>query len=65
MDEIDRILRDQFGGVASRKGTVHDYLGITWDFSTLGQVSISMKGYINDIFAKYENPKLLTCLLIL
>ena len=53
MDEIDRILRDQFGGVASRKGTVHDYLGITWDFSTLGQVSIFMKGYINDIFAKY------------
>jgi hypothetical protein len=34
----------------SKIGMVHDYLGIKWDFANPGQVSLSMDGYINDIF---------------
>jgi hypothetical protein len=50
-------LRNKYGGVTSKKGLVHEYLGIEWDFSTPGQVSLSMEGYINDIFAKHKVEK--------
>ena len=36
---------------------MHDFLGIHWDFSKTGQASLSMEGYINDIFTKYNVTK--------
>ena len=58
LDEIDKCLRDKYGGVTSKKGLIHEYLGIKWDFSVPGEVSLSMQGYIKDIFAKYNVHKL-------
>ena len=57
LDDIDETLRKTYGGVTSKKGKLHEYLGIRWDFSIPGQVSLSMQGYVNDIFAKYTVPK--------
>ena len=31
----------------------HDYLGLHWDFTIAGQVSLSMKDYLEDIVSKY------------
>ena len=52
LDKIDKTLREKYGGVTSQKGRVHDYLGIRWDFTSEGQVSMSMQRYVKDIFAK-------------
>jgi Reverse transcriptase (RNA-dependent DNA polymerase) len=60
LDDIDAKLRSKYGGVTSKKELVHEYLGIKWDFSTPGQVSLSMEGYINDIFAKHKVEKTYT-----
>ena len=35
-------------------GDVHDYLGIKWDFTIPGQVSLPMEGYLAGIFACYN-----------
>jgi Reverse transcriptase (RNA-dependent DNA polymerase) len=60
LDDIDAKLRSKYGGVTSNKRLVHEYLGIKWDFSTPGQVTLSMEGYINDIFAKHKVKKMYT-----
>ena len=60
LDDIDAKLRSKYGGVTSKKGLLHEYLGIKWDFSTPGQVSLSMEGYINDIFPKHKVEKMYT-----
>ena len=57
LDEVDATLRGKYGGVTSKKGSVHDYLGIKWDFSNPGQVQLSMQGYVKDIFSKYKEAK--------
>ena len=57
LDDIDKTLRDKYGGVTSKKGRAHDYLGIKWDFSIKGEVTMSMGGYINDIFSKYKDAR--------
>ena len=48
LDEIDRTLRKKYGGV-TYLSQVHEYLGIRWDFNKPGEVTLSMKGYINDL----------------
>ena len=58
LDEIDRTLREKYGGVTSKKGKVHEYLGIRWDFNKPREVTLSMQGYINDLFKKYTISKL-------
>ena len=58
LDDIDAKLRSKYGGVTSKKGQLHEYLSIKWDFTEPGQVSLSMEGYINDIFAKHKVGKL-------
>ena len=54
LDEVDKALKDAYGGVTSKKGTIHEYLGIKWDFSTSGEVTLTMDGYVNDILTKYD-----------
>jgi hypothetical protein len=54
LQQLDAQLRAKYGGVTTKIGTVHDYLGIKWDFGVPGEVSMSMEGYINDIFKSYN-----------
>ena len=45
-------LKAEFGKVSDltiRRGKVHDYLGIEFDFSKIGKVVMSMDGYISDL----------------
>jgi Reverse transcriptase (RNA-dependent DNA polymerase) len=54
---VAEVLRNKYDAVTFKTGTQHDFLGIHWDFSTPGQVSLSMEGYINDIISKYNVTK--------
>ena len=56
LQQLDAQLRAKYGGVTSKTWTAHDYLGIKWDFGVPGEVSMSMEGYINDIFKSYNVP---------
>ena len=50
--EMIELLEGEFGKEApltKTRGHVHEYLGMTIDFSAMGKVKISMIGYINDM----------------
>ena len=47
--ELFAYLEKKFGTVAFHEGVKHNYLGMTFDFSILGQVYISMVGYEADL----------------
>jgi Reverse transcriptase (RNA-dependent DNA polymerase) len=57
LNSVADVLRKKYDAVTFKTGTQHDFLGIHWDFSTLGEVSLSMEGYINDIISKYNITK--------
>jgi hypothetical protein len=57
LNSVADVLRKKYDAVTFKTGTQHDFLGIHWDFSTLGEVSLSMEGYINDIISKYNVTK--------
>ena len=47
-------LRERFGDVTERTGPTHNYLGMVFDFSTAGQCSVTMPGYVEVMLTKYE-----------
>ena len=49
INELKDHLTQKFKEVTFHEGTVHSYLGMTFDFSTPGEVAITQAGYINDI----------------
>jgi hypothetical protein len=52
VDEMIETLKKEFGQVSNltvRRGKVHDYLGMKFDFSTHGQVILSMDDYISQL----------------
>ena len=54
---IDMVVADIIGvykDVAVRRGTVHPYLGMTFDFSKDGKVQVSMDGYVTDLLEHLE-----------
>ena len=57
LSDIAAALKVKYGAVTSRSGLQHDFLGIHWDFITPGEVTLSMKGYVNDILKKYTVVK--------
>lgn len=46
LQEVASTLKRKYGGVTTNEGPTHDYLGIHWDFSAPGQVSLAMNGYV-------------------
>ena len=42
-------LESKFGKVTLHEGVKHNYLGMTFDFSSVGQVSVTMLGYETDL----------------
>ena len=52
--DIATALRRKYGGVTSHSGDLHNYLGMQWDFTDKGQVTISMEGYVTEILRKYD-----------
>jgi hypothetical protein len=58
-DEYENVFEDGSGKMTVSHGKVHKYLGMTLDYSTPGQVEISMFDYIKEIFAAFDaaDPK--------
>ena len=48
-DEYEIIFEDGSGKMKVIQGKVHEYLGMTLDYSLMGQVKITMLDYINNI----------------
>jgi hypothetical protein len=55
--DYESIFEDGTGKMKINRGKVHKYLGMTLDFTTKGQVKISMNEYIKDIIASWEKAK--------
>lgn len=52
IDSIDKFvafLKHKFVTITEHHGLVHSYLGMTFDFTMTGRVSVTMNGYINDV----------------
>ena len=56
LQEVATTLKTKYGGVTTNEGLTHDYLGIHWDFSDSGQVSLAMNGYVQDVLTKFPPP---------
>ena len=57
LSEVASRLKDKYGGITTKEGRVHDYLGIRWDFSTSKQVTLSMDGYVRELLTKFSHNK--------
>ena len=49
IEELNQMLMVRYGETKLKQGKVLDYLGMTFDFLTEGEVSITMDGAVNDI----------------
>ena len=47
--ELEDFLRDKFQEITVKEGPVLSYLGMTWDFTTAGEVKVTMEGYTADL----------------
>ena len=47
-------LTTKYQPLTVHRGNVHSYLGMTWDYSTLGRVKITMEKYVKDVLHGYE-----------
>ena len=53
----ERLFKDGSGAMKLKRGMIHEYLGMILDYSTPGEVKITMYNYICDIvtdFQKYD-----------
>lgn len=52
--KYEKILTDGSGAMTVRRGKIHEYLGMTLDFSVPGEVKIDMVNYVKQIVSAYE-----------
>lgn len=57
LDRFMNQLRERFGDLTERTGDIHSHLGMVFDFSEPGEVSITMPGYIDSMLEKYGVTK--------
>ena len=55
--EYESIFEDGSGKMAVSRGKVHKYLGMTLDYTTKGQVKITMYDYIDEILAAFDKAE--------
>ena len=55
--EYESIFEDGSGKMSVSRGKVHKYLGMTLDYSTAGQVKISMFDYIDEILSAFDKAE--------
>ena len=51
---LAQALRDEYTDIQVNEGSLHSYLGQTFDFSQPGKVRITMEGYVQDLLTLYE-----------
>lgn len=52
--DLLKSLNKKYGELTVKRGDVHSYLGMTFDFSQEGEVRVTMEGYIKDMLKEYE-----------
>ena len=52
--ECCRTLKHKYGAITEKEGKVHNYLGMTFDFSTPGSVKVSMDGYVTETLDEFH-----------
>jgi hypothetical protein len=55
--EYEVIFEDGTGGMKVRRGKVHDYVGMRMDYTTKGEVHLTMPKHIEDVLATFENSR--------
>jgi hypothetical protein len=53
-EEYKSIFEDGSGKMTVSRGKVHKYLGMMLDYTTKGQVKITMFDYVNEIITAFE-----------
>jgi len=53
IDDLVGFLKREFTSITEREGTVHNYLGMTFDFSNEAALKVTMAGYENDVLGGY------------
>ena len=48
------LFKDSYGAMKLNRGMIHEYLGMTLDYSTQGEVKITMYNYIRDIVTDFK-----------
>ena len=54
LTSIADALRQKYTDITVKVGKEHDFLGIHWNFSVAGEVTLSMSGYVENILNKYR-----------
>jgi hypothetical protein len=54
IDEVMAAITEVYKEVKVKRGAVHSYLGMTFDFTTPGQVKVSQEGYVQDLMQAYS-----------
>ena len=54
IDDVRDALKQRYGDIKEQKGPVINYLGMTLDASVRGELSVTMKGYDDDLLAARE-----------
>ena len=54
IDDVIEKLTERYEKITSKDGLVHNYIGMTFDFSKEDEVSITMDGYIKEILNSYK-----------
>jgi histone deacetylase 1/2 len=57
-DEVENTLREKFKDITVKTGDVHSYLGMNWNFSTPGEVKVTMEGYINELLEQTKTTEI-------
>ena len=51
IDELRSFLKNRYGEITYNDGLVLNYLGMVFDLSVVGQVKMTMKGYVEEVIA--------------
>jgi hypothetical protein len=51
IEQVTAMLRDKFKSITEHSGKIHSYLGMQWDFTTDGEVKVSMDGYTSELMS--------------
>ena len=52
--DVREALKQRYGDLKAQKSPIINYLGMTLDASVKGEVSVTMKGYVDDPLAAWE-----------
>jgi hypothetical protein len=55
--EYEVIFEDGTGAMKVRRGKVHDYVGMRMDYTTKGEVHLTMPKHIEDVLATFNNSR--------